>query len=164
MRDLEAQAHEQLSLSKIVSREMDYSHIELFFLLSTTYQRAAFYAKLRQDLAALFRDEHAQKTFENKWTHGLKYNVMGFFNRLAKDFFEADRRDRIKTELTSLYIEITDKLLTSEKMSRIEEKFIEPLLIQGLRHSGQVEEALERHNCERLRRSAVGLSKLLSER
>ena len=164
VRDLEAQAHEQLSLSKIVSREMDYSHIELFFLLSTAYQRAAFYAKLRQDLAALFRDEHAQKTFENKWTHGLKYNVMGFFTRLAKDFFQADRRDRIKTELTSLYIEITDKLLTSEKMSRIEEKFIEPLLIQGLRQSAQVEEALERHNCERLRRSAAGLSKLLSER
>ena len=87
-----------------MSREIDYSKIELFFLLSSSYQKAAFYAKIRQDLAALFRDEHAQKTFENKWTHSLKCNVMGFFNRIARDFFKADRKDRLKVELSALYI------------------------------------------------------------
>ena len=142
IRALEAAAHQQLSLGKIVSREMDYSHIELFFLLSSAFQRTAFYTKIRQELAALFRDEHAQKTFENKWTHALKFNVMGFFRRLAQDFFQASRKDAIKTELVSLYVEVSDKLLTTEKMSRIEEKFLEPFLVEGAKSSNNIEEVL----------------------
>jgi hypothetical protein len=56
LKKLESAAHEQLSLGKIISREMDYSRIELFLLLSTPAQRQPFYAKLRSDLAALFND------------------------------------------------------------------------------------------------------------
>jgi hypothetical protein len=69
----------------------------MFLLLSSNYQRAAFYTKIRTDLAALFRDDHAQKTFENKWTHSLKSNVMALFDRLAKDFLFAEPEDRIRS-------------------------------------------------------------------
>ena len=84
VKELSVRAHEQLSLSKVVNREVDYSHIELFLLLASPLQRGAFYAKLRQDLAALFGDERAQKTFENKWTLALRSNVMACFTRITK--------------------------------------------------------------------------------
>lgn len=62
---------------------MDYSKIELFLLLSTPQQRASFYAKFRNDLNALFKDEKAQRTFETKWTLALKSNVMRCFGKIA---------------------------------------------------------------------------------
>ena len=63
---------------------------------------------------------------------------MGFFNKLARNFFKVDKKDRLKIELSSLYIEITDRLLTSEKMSRIEEKFLEPFLVEGAKYPQKV--------------------------
>jgi hypothetical protein len=164
IRVLEAKAHEQLSLAKIVNREMDYSKIELFLLLSTSYQRAIFYNKIRQDLTALFRDEHAQKTFEKKWTHSLKSNVMAFFNRLAKEFFFADERDRIRNDLQSLYVDTIERLLTHEKLSRIEEKFLEPLLVEGAKLPARMEVAIGHQSHERLKKAAHNLSKMLAER
>jgi hypothetical protein len=114
---------------------MDYSKIELFLLLSTPQQRSSFYAKFRNDLSALFKDEKAQKTFETKWTLALKSNVMRCFGRIATEFFAAHSDDPIRTHLTSLYTEIFDKLLTLDKLSRIEEKFLEPFLVEPLKQN-----------------------------
>lgn len=113
---LESRAHQQLTLPKITSREIDYSHIHTFLLLATQQQRNAFYAKIRQDLAAIFRDEHAQKTFETKWTHSLKHNVMACFTKIAKDTYN----NPSPTEMLPLYVDAIDRLLTHEKSSRIE--------------------------------------------
>jgi hypothetical protein len=91
---------------------MDYSKIELFLLLSTPAQRQPFYNKLSSDLSALFGDEKAQITFENKWTLALKSNVMGCFSKIALDFFEAQPQDPIRYHLTSLYVDTIDRLIS----------------------------------------------------
>ena len=112
---------------------MDYSQIEIFLLLASLDQRMSFYSKIKQDLTNLFRDEHAQKTFETKWTHSLKSNVMACFSRIATDVFHAPPEHNFKIELLSLYIDTIDRLLTHEKSSRIEEKFLEPFLVESVK-------------------------------
>jgi hypothetical protein len=103
---------------------MDYSKIDLFLLLSSPQQRNSFYSKFRNDLTALFKDEKAQKTFETKWTLALKSNVMRCFGKIALEFFAAQPDDPIRIHLAPLYTETLDKLLTLDKLSRIEEKFL----------------------------------------
>lgn len=164
IRRLESKAHEQLSLSKIVNREMDYSKIEFFLLLSTPHQRSSFYSKFRNDLTALFKDEKAQKTFETKWTLALKSNVMRCFSKIATEFFSSQPDDPIRIHLTPLYTDVLERLFTLEKLSRIEEKFLEPFLIEPLKREIKIDRFLGAAGYQRLFKAAECLSKALTER
>jgi hypothetical protein len=42
---------------------------------------------LRNGLQDIFNDEKAKKIVEDKWSHALKSNVMGLFDKIAKDFY-----------------------------------------------------------------------------
>lgn len=61
---------------------------------------------------------------------------MGCFGKIASDLYQKQNSKNklsIGQELLALYIDTIDKLLTHEKMSRIEEKFIEPFLLFSIK-------------------------------
>ena len=128
------------------------------------------------DLTMLFNSDKAQKTFENKWTLALKSNVTGCFSRIAKDFFEARFEElakpprgskvdgTISSHIAPLYVDTLEKLLTTEKMSRVEEKFLEPFLVEIVKGTCQIEKAFGPVSTQKLHKAANALSRVLSER
>jgi hypothetical protein len=47
--------------------------------------------------------------FDEKWTHSLKSNVMGLFNRIVKDYYTD--KSPIREHFNSLYSETIEKLV-----------------------------------------------------
>lgn len=138
---------------------MDYSRIEVFLLLATEEQQSSFYKKFKNDLGALFKDEKAQKTFETKWTLSLKSNVMACFTKIAQLFFAAHPHAPLRAHLAPLYADTLERLLSQEKLSRIEEKFIEPFLIEPLKQGRSMEQYLPVGCMERIYKAGERLSK-----
>jgi hypothetical protein len=50
LNNLEAMAHEQLSMKKVTSREIDYHRMETFLLLSNEERKKSFYRKVSSNL------------------------------------------------------------------------------------------------------------------
>ena len=51
---------------------------------------------------------------------------MGLFNRIIKDYYE--NKSTIKEDFNQLYYETIEKLMKEDKLSRIEEKFLDTFL------------------------------------
>lgn len=96
---------------------MEYHRIELFLLVADANNTDTFYSELKAKLHDIFNDDKVKKIFEDKWTHSVKSNVMGLFNKIAKDFYEqANNAQRI---FSNLYTDTMLRLLKEEKLSRI---------------------------------------------
>lgn len=57
---------------------------------------------------------------------------MGLFNRIVKDYY-TEKTNYIKEEFNVLYYETLEKLMKEEKLSRIEEKFLDAFLAETMR-------------------------------
>jgi hypothetical protein len=90
---------------------------------------------LKSDLRNIFSDEKAKKHFEEKWNYWLKSNVMGLFNKIAKMFYEGEAHEHF----IRLYTETILKLMYEDKLSRIEEKFLDCFLIETMRRGEKLE-------------------------
>lgn len=66
---------------------MQFQKIQLYLLVASKADIIQFYRQLRNGLQDIFNDEKAKKIVEDKWSHALKSNVMGLFDKIAKDFY-----------------------------------------------------------------------------
>lgn len=65
----------------------------------------------------IFNDDKAKKAVEEKWSHSLKSNVMGLFNKIAKDFYTP--KSPVKLIFSKLYFDTISKLMKEDRLSRI---------------------------------------------
>lgn len=56
---------------------------------------------------------------------------MGLFNRIVKDYY--GERANIREDFNTLYYETIEKLMKEEKLSRIEQKFLDTFLSETMR-------------------------------
>lgn len=133
----------------------------MFLLFSTEERKKQFYRKLNQSLREIFSSDKAKKVFEEKWTHSLKSNVMGLFNRIVNDYY-ADKGS-VKEEFNALYAETIEKLMREEKLSRVEEKFLDVFLSETMRR-GVTLDVLGTNSKNEIYRLGSNLQKALNTR
>lgn len=56
---------------------------------------------------------------------------MGLFNKIALDFF--DPSSSVKTIFSNIYTDTIVKLMHEDKLSRIEEKFLDCFVVQAMK-------------------------------
>jgi hypothetical protein len=114
---LKGRALEQLSMSRLKNREMQFHTVELFLLVAPKEEQEKFYQELWTGLQDIFNDEKAKKTVEEKWSHSLKSNVIGLFNKIALDFYCDGKA--VRNIFAKLYADTIVKLMKEDRLSRI---------------------------------------------
>lgn len=76
--------------------------------MASESETVEFYKELKAGLYDIFNDEKAKRMVEDKWTHSLKSNVMGLFNKIAQDFYLSRA---VRDIFTKLYTDTIVRLM-----------------------------------------------------
>lgn len=71
---------------------------------------------MKNGIQDIFNDEKAKKIVDDKWSHSLKSNIMGLFNKIAKDFYV---NKSVREIFVKLYTDTIIKLMKEDRLSRI---------------------------------------------
>ena len=75
-----------------------------------------FYQELKNGIQDIFHDEKAKKVIDDKWSHSLKSNIMGLFNKIAQDVYQVPNVGEV---FGKLYADTICRLMKEDKISRI---------------------------------------------